>query len=79
MSELRIQLPEDVAERLAERAEAEATTPEQLAGDAVRSYVGEPLAVVSNGHQFAFIGMVNSGHQDLSERVEEILAADFDG
>lgn len=78
MTELRVEIPDDVARRLNDRAAAEATTPEQLASDAVRSYLGEAPAAPSNGHRFAFIGVAASGRDDLSERVEELLAEDLD-
>ena len=67
---------EDVAERLAERALKEHVSPEELASEAVRSYVG---AVVSSTKHRAlgFVGLGHSGRSDISERAEEILRADF--
>lgn len=60
MTELRVELPDDVARRLNERAAAQVTTPERLAGEAVRSYVDAPAVAGSDGHPFAFIGMFDA-------------------
>ena len=76
MSVIRVEIPEEVAERLAERALKEHVSPEELASEAVRSYVGP--VVSSNEHRvLGFIGLGHSGRSDISERAEEILRADF--
>jgi len=77
VTELHVQIPDDVAERLARRAEREHTTPEQLASDAVRSYVGPPPG--SPRRPLGFIGLGQSGRSDVSERAEEILRAELGG
>jgi hypothetical protein len=76
MTELRVTVPDDVAERLTERARQRRTTPEQLAGEAVRSFVGpfEP----AGGHRLSFIGIGRSGAREpIAERHEEIIRDHF--
>jgi hypothetical protein len=75
MTELRVVVSDEIAERLAERARREHTTPEELATEAVRSYVG--TAGIPAQHRLGFVGLGNSGRSDISERAEEILRADF--
>lgn len=75
VTELRVSIPDDVSERLTERAEAERTTPEQIARDAVLSYVGGPPAPASR--RLDFIGIGSSGRSDISECAEEILRAEL--
>ena len=76
MVELRLIVSDEVAEHLAERAREEQTTPEQLASQAVRTFLG-PGAAPADGHLPRFIGLGRSGRSDVSERAEEILRADF--
>jgi hypothetical protein len=76
VTELHVLIPDEIAERLAERAEREHTTPEQLASDAVRSYVGPPPR--TGVRPLGFIGLGHSGRSDLSERVKEIRQASFE-
>ena len=76
MSVIRVEIPEEVAERLAERALKEHVSPEELASEAVRSFVGSMVS--SNEHRvLGFVGLGHSGRSDISERTEEILRADF--
>jgi len=75
MTELRVTVPDEIAERLADRARRKHTTPERLATEAVRSYVGP--ANGSGNARPGFIGLDRSGRSDISERAEEILRADF--
>ena len=75
MTELRVVVSNEVAERLAERARREHTTPEELATEAVRSYVG--VTGISMLRRLGFVGLGHSGRSDISERAEEILRADF--
>jgi hypothetical protein len=75
MTELRVVVPDEIAERLAERAQREHTTPEELATEAVRSYLGQ--AAVSERGRPRFIGLGHSGRSDISEKAEDILRADF--
>ena len=74
VSELRVEVPDELAERLAERANQECTSPEELASEGVRSYLG--LVVSSERRRPPFIGLAHSGRSDISERAEEILRAD---
>ncbi len=69
MSQVVIELPEDVAARLAERAKRDHTTPEEVASEAVESYLSPRRSV-----GFARIG--DSGRSDISENVDsEIRSA----
>jgi hypothetical protein len=76
MSVIRVEIPQEVAERLAERARKEHVSPEELASEAVRSYVG-PVVSSNERRVLSFIGLGHSGRSDVSERAEEILRADF--
>ena len=76
MSVIRVEISEEVAERLAERALKEHVSPEELASEAVRSYVG-PVVSSKERRVLSFIGLGHSGRSDISERAEEILRADF--
>jgi hypothetical protein len=75
MAELRVLVSDETAEHLAERARKEHTTPEQLASRALQSYLG-PNVSADEGTP-GFIGLGSSGRDDISERAEEILRADF--
>lgn len=75
VTELRVLIPDDLAERLAERAEREHTTSEQLVTDAVAILVGP--AEQPAPRTLGFIGLGHSGKGDLSERVKEIRQASF--
>jgi hypothetical protein len=76
MTELRVVVPDDVAERLAERARQSHTTPEQLAGEAVESFLGPARPV--GGHRLSFIGVGRSGSQEsIAERHDEIIRDHF--
>jgi hypothetical protein len=75
MVELRVMVSDETAEHLAERARKEHTTPEQLASRAVQSFLRSPVAI--DRGQPGFIALGSSGRDDVSERAEEILRADF--
>jgi len=76
MTELRVVVPDEIAERLVERAEREHSTPEQLASEAVRSYVGP--APKSGGRRLSFVGIGHSGtSESIAERHEEIIREFF--
>ena len=76
MSELRVVLPDDIAERLTERARERHTTAEELAGEAVRSFVG-PIEPVG-GHRLSFIGVGRSGgRESVAERHDEVIREHF--
>jgi hypothetical protein len=76
VTELHVQVSDDVAERLAERAQREHTTPERLASDAVRFYV--EATSHPELRALGFIGLGRSGRNDLSERVKELRQASFE-
>lgn len=75
MVELRVIVSDELAEQLAERAQREHTTPEQLAERAVESLLGSSGA--DQRGEPSFVGLGSSGRSDVSERAEEILRADF--
>jgi hypothetical protein len=73
MVELKVTVSDEVARRLALRAQEEQTTPEAVASQALDTLLGgEP-----NGRVPRFVGKGRSGRHDLSERVEEILSAEL--
>jgi hypothetical protein len=63
--ELHVLIPDDVAERLADRAEREQTTSEELVTDAVTKLVG-PAPQPASG-KLGIIGLGDSGRSDISE------------
>jgi hypothetical protein len=73
MAELHIVVSEEIAEHLAERAREEHTTPEQLASQALRTFLGP----TESDRVPRFVGKGKSGRHDLSERVEEMLTAEL--
>jgi len=76
MTELRVVVPDEVAERLTERARERHTTAEELAGEAVRSFVGPPEPV--GGHRLSFIGIGRSGgRESIAERHDEVIRQHF--
>jgi len=66
---------DELAGHLADRAEREHTTPEELAARAVASLIGVDGAAGEG--KPGFIGLGQSGRSDISERAEEILRASF--
>lgn len=66
MTELRVVVPDEIAERLARRAASVGVTPEEAVAEAVESYVGRR-------RRLPFAGALHSGRGDLAERAEEIL------
>jgi hypothetical protein len=70
MSRVVIELPDDDASELAERARRERTTPERLAAEAVRAYL-HPR------RQLSFVASGASGTHDTAARIEEILRAEL--
>jgi hypothetical protein len=75
MVELRVVVSDELAEQLAERARQEHTTPEQLASRAVASLYGHTDA--GEHGEPGFVALGASGRNDVSERSEEILRAEF--
>ena len=71
MSQMVIDLSDDDAVQLAERARQARTTPERLVAEAVHSYL-RPR------RQLSFVGLGASGTHDTAARVEEILRDELD-
>jgi len=70
MRQVVIELPEEVAARLDERAKHDYTTPEEVASEAVRNFLE-----LRRDLPFASLGA--SGTHDTAARAEEILAEGF--
>ena len=70
MSQVTIDLPEDDAAQLAERARERHSTPEQLAAEAVRTYLHPE-------QRLGFVSLGASGIHDTAARAEEILRAEL--
>jgi len=65
VTRITIELPDDVAARVAEAAAEAGVAPEELAGQVIASSFPSP-------RRLGFIGMGRSGRGDLSERVKEL-------
>lgn len=74
VTELRVSVSDEVADRLAAEAAQRGSSAEVLAAELLTAHA--PLT--PKGKRFGFVGIGHSGRHDLSERVEELLAADFD-
>jgi hypothetical protein len=72
VTELRVVVPEDIAERLAERAQREHTTPEDVAAEVLRLHV----AVRPAAERFAFIGIGRAKPGFSAKEAEERLEAE---
>jgi len=70
MSQVHIELPEEVVQRLHDVATSRGTSEEEVAAEAVITYLAPK-------RRLSLAGMGASGHGDTSERVEEILHAKF--
>ena len=73
VTELRVVIPDEIAERLAAEAAERSTSTEQVASEVLVLHV--PAA--QNRRLPRFVGMGHSGRHDLSERVEEVLRAEL--
>jgi len=74
MSVIRVEIPEEVAERLATEAAERGTSTEDIAAEVLTRHIPEQ----SRGYRVPrFVGKGHSGRHDLSVRVEEILGAEF--
>ncbi len=74
MTELRVVVPDEIAERLASEAAERGTSAEDVAAEVLTLHVpGTPVP----RRRPRFVGKGHSGRHDLSERVEEILSADL--
>jgi hypothetical protein len=70
MVQVTVELSDEDAARLAERARQEHTTPEQVAVDTLHRSLVPPL-------DLGFASLGRSGRHDVSERAEEILRAEL--
>ena len=69
MTELRVVVPDEIAERLASEAAERGTSAEDVAAEVLRTHV----QVAGERPLPPWVGAVHSGRDDLSERHEEIL------
>lgn len=70
MRKMVIELSDDDARRLADRAGNAHVTPERLAAEAVRTYLDRRRAL-------SFVGLFASGTHDTAARSEEILRSEL--
>lgn len=74
MTELRVVVSVEIAERLASEATERGTSPEEVAAEVLRLHAPSP----AGGHRFSFIGIGGSGSRDsVAERHEEIIRQHF--
>ena len=78
VTELRVNVPDDVAARLGAEAAQRGTSVEAVAADLLTRHVPAPATNGAGPRRPGFVGVAQSGRHDLSERVEEILAAELD-
>jgi hypothetical protein len=74
VTELRVVVPDEIAERLASEAKDRGTSAEDVAAEVLRLHVPSGTRPRRRPR---FVGKGHSGRHDLSERVEEILSADL--
>ncbi len=73
MNRTTIKLPEDLDARLRHEAQRRNTTIAEITREAIEAHLG-----ARSGHRKLRAAAVGaSGHADISERIEEILAAEF--
>lgn len=68
MTQLHVDLPEAVSERVAEEARRRGVEPAELVAEAVVTYLAPR-------RRLGIIGLGTSGRADISERVDEEVAA----
>lgn len=69
---MRVELPDDVAARIAELARARGVSPDQVAAEVLGAHLPRRPK-----RPLTFIGLGRSGRHDLSERAKEIRRAEF--
>jgi hypothetical protein len=74
MTELRVVVPDEIAERLASEAAERGTSPEKLAAEVLKLHVPAPHGVLRIP---SWVGAVHSRRNDLSERHEEVLKSEL--
>lgn len=67
-----VKLPDDLDARLRHEAERRGTTIADVSREALEAYLGNP----SGRRRLSAAGAGHSGRRDVSERIEEILAAE---
>jgi hypothetical protein len=74
MTELRVVVPDEIAERLASEAAERGTSPEDVAAEVLRTHALSR----TGGHRLSFIGIGRSRSRDsIAERHEEIIRDHF--
>jgi ribbon-helix-helix CopG family protein len=76
MKRITISLPEDLAAALERESRREGTSVSEIARKAIEARL-RPFPVVDGKRQIPFIGIGRSGHTDISERIDEILAEEW--
>jgi hypothetical protein len=74
MTELRVTVPDEIAERLASEAAERGTSTEEVAAEVLVSHA--PTASKTRPLP-SWVGAAHSGRNDLSERHEEILKSEL--
>ena len=74
MTELRVTVPDEIAEQLASEANERGTSAEEIAAEVLVSHV--PPASRTRPLP-SWVGAAHSGRDDLSERHEEILKSEL--
>jgi hypothetical protein len=74
VSVIRVEIPEEVAKRLATEAAGQGKSTEDLAAEVLSRHVPQPPPAYRVPR---FVGQGHSGRHDLSERVEEILSSEL--
>jgi len=69
---MRVELPDDVAARVAELARMRGVSPDQVAAEVLGAHLPRPVK-----RPFTFVGIGHSGRHDLSERAKRIRQAEF--
>ncbi len=74
MTELRVVIPDEIAQRLATEAAERGTSTEDVAAEVLQLHAPE---VPRTRLMPSWVGSVHSGQSDLSERHEEILKSEL--
>jgi len=69
-------IDQELVQQIEQIAAAEQRTPEQIIGDALRLYTSQTQKVSGVSFLLSIAGQGRSGESDVSERDEEILAAE---
>ncbi|HLN16778.1 MAG TPA: hypothetical protein VK277_08520 [Acidimicrobiales bacterium] len=86
MTELRVMVPDEVAERLAKEAAARGSSPEDVAAEVLRIHTPEARPAPESagappsegGHRLRFIGIGHSGSQEsIAQHHEQIIREHF--